>query len=84
MDPAVSVNVLHGVRRESDPASFEKLVEQVRRDTSVWELAELYDAQNVIDPRETRDYLVRTLKVQRMRLRNGVGEHLLRSWPTTC
>ncbi len=84
MDPAVSVNVLHGVRREDDPEAFEKLVDQVRRDTSVWELAELYDAQNVIDPRETRDYLIRSLSVHSMRLRNGIGEHLLRIWPTSA
>ena len=83
MDPAVSVNVLHGVKREDDPARFKELVEEVQRDTSAWALAELYEAQTVIDPRETRDYLIRTLDVHRLRLKNGVGEHLLRNWPTS-
>jgi len=68
MDPAVSVNVLHGVRQEDDPARFKQLVAE---------------AQNVIDPRDTREYLIRTLEVHRMRLKHGVGEHRLANWPTS-
>ena len=83
MDPAVSVNVLHGVKQEDDPERFKQLVAEVQRDTSAWALAELYEAQNVIDPRDTRDYLIRTLDVHRLRLKNGAGEHLLRNWPTS-
>ncbi len=83
MDPAVSVNVLYGVRYQDDPERFAKLKAEVERDTSAWGLAELYEAQTVIDPRETREYLVRTLQVHRMRMKNGVGEHLLRNWPTS-
>jgi acetyl-CoA carboxylase carboxyltransferase component len=83
MDPAVSVNVLHGVRQDDDPDRFKQLVAEVQRDTSAWALAELYEAQNVIDPRDTRDYLIRTLDVHRLRLKNGAGEHLLRNWPTS-
>jgi len=83
MDPAVSVNVLYGVRYQDDPKRFEELKAEVERDTSAWGLAELYEAQNVIDPRDTRDYLKRTLEVHRLRMRNGVGEHLLRNWPTS-
>jgi acetyl-CoA carboxylase carboxyltransferase component len=83
MDPAVSVNVLYGVRYQDDPERFEKLKAEVERDTSAWGLAELYEAQNVIDPRDTRDYLIRSLAVHRLRLSNGVGEHRLRNWPTS-
>jgi len=83
MDPAVSVNVLYGVKREDDPERFAELIKEVQRDTSPWGLAELYETQAVIDPRETRDYLVRTLEVHRMRMSKGVGQHLLRNWPTS-
>ena len=83
MDPAVSVNVLYGLRREDDPQRFDQLKAEVERDTSAWALAELYQAQNVIDPRDTREYLIRTLEVHRMRMHNGVGEHRLRNWPTS-
>jgi acetyl-CoA carboxylase carboxyltransferase component len=83
MDPAVSVNVLYGVRYQDDPERFEQLKAEVERDTSAWGLAELFEAQAVIDPRETREYLIRTLQVHRLRMKNGVGEHLLRNWPTS-
>jgi len=83
MDPAVSVNVLYGVKFEDDPERFKKLKAEVERDTSAWGLAELYEAQTVLDPRDTREYLIRTLQVHRLRLKNGVGEHLLRNWPTS-
>lgn len=83
MDPAVSVNVLYGVKQEDDPERFKQLVQEVERDTSAWALASLYEAQTVIDPRETRDYLIRMLDVHRLRLKNGVGEHRLRNWPTS-
>ena len=83
MDPAVSVNVLFGVKYEDDPERFNKLKAEVERDTSAWGLAELYEAQTVLDPRDTRDYLIRTLQIHRMRMKKGVGEHLLRNWPTS-
>jgi len=83
MDPAVSVNVLFGVKQEDDPERFAELKAQVERDTSAWGLAELYEAQTVIDPRDTRDYLIRTLEVHRLRMNNGVGRHLLHNWPTS-
>ena len=83
MDAAVSVNVLYGVKQQDDPERFAQLKAEVERDTTAWGLAELYEAQDVIDPRDTRDYLIRTLQVHRMRMKNGVGEHLLRNWPTS-
>jgi acetyl-CoA carboxylase carboxyltransferase component len=83
MDPRVSVNVLYGVREEDDPERFKQLVAEVERDTTPWELARLYEAQHVIDPRDTRDFLVRMLQVHRQRLRNGVGQHRLANWPTS-
>jgi acetyl-CoA carboxylase carboxyltransferase component len=83
MDPAVSVNVLYGVRQQDDPERFATLKAEVERDTSAWGLAELYEAQTVIDPRDTRDYLIRTLQVHRLRMKKGIGDHLLRNWPTS-
>jgi acetyl-CoA carboxylase carboxyltransferase component len=59
MDPAISVNVLFGVKYQDDPERFKALKAEVERDTSAWGLAELYEAQDVIDPRDTRDYLIR-------------------------
>jgi acetyl-CoA carboxylase carboxyltransferase component len=83
MDPRVSVNVLYGVKEQDDPEKFKELVAKVNRDTTPWELARLYEAQHVIDPRDTRDFLIRMLQVHRKRLKNGVGEHKLANWPTS-
>jgi methylmalonyl-CoA decarboxylase subunit alpha len=55
----------------------------VDRDTTPWEMARLYEAQYVIDPRDTRAWLSRVLDVHRMRLGNGVGRHRLANWPTS-
>jgi len=83
MDPRVSVNVLHGLKEQDDPERFRQLVAEVDRDTSPWELARLYAAQHVIDPRDTRDFLVRMIAVHRKRMNNGLSEHKLANWPTS-
>jgi len=83
MDPKLSVNVLHGLKEEDDPERFAALAAEVARDSSAYELAGWYEAQDVIDPRDTRPWLIRMLEVHRSRLTNGVGQHLMRAWPTT-
>ena len=39
---------------------------------------QVYD---VIDPHDTRDWLIRMLEVHRLRMSGGVGQHLMRTWP---
>jgi acetyl-CoA carboxylase carboxyltransferase component len=83
MAPAVGVNVLFGVTEEEDPEKYKKLLGELARDTSAWNLAALYEAQEVIDPRDTRDCLAQLLDVHRSRLGSTVGKHLLATWPTS-
>lgn len=83
MAPAVGASVLFGVKEEDDPVRYRQLVEELSRDTSAWRLASLYETQAVIDPRDTREVLIRALDVHRTRLGSGVGKHLLANWPTT-
>ena len=83
MDPSVGVSVLHGIKREDDPERFDRLREELARDTSAWDLAALYEAQNVIDPRETRRFLVDALRVYGLRASGKPGEHRLCNWPTS-
>ena len=80
MEPRLAVNVLHGIKAEDDPERFEALAAELDRDTEAWDLAGLYEAQYVIDPRETRAHLARLLEVYEGR---QVGEHHLSNWPTT-
>ncbi len=83
MDPELGVNVVYGITKEDDPVEFESKVTELSRDSKAWDLAELYETQDVIDPRETRNWLINMLDIHRQRLTGGVGEHLLRSWPTS-
>jgi acetyl-CoA carboxylase carboxyltransferase component len=81
MDPRYAVNVVFGLTPGSD--EFEPALASMERDSSVWEIASSYAVQSVIPPSETRDYLIRMLEIHRLRLTGGVGQHLLRAWPTS-
>jgi len=81
MDPAVGANVLVGDKAGKD--ARQEVQDAIAQDTSAWGLAELYEAQTVIDPRDTRAYLIRALETHRMRMSGGVGKHLLHNWPTS-
>ena len=81
MDPNFAVSIVYGLN-PGDPG-FEQAVEEMARGDSVWDIASIYSVQSVVLPSETRNYLIRMLEVHRLRLTNGVGEHLMRTWPTT-
>src|SRR5690625_1315670 len=83
MDPHSGVSVVHGINQEDDPEKFNEHLKEMSRDTSAYSLASIYGVQNVIDPRETRDYLKKILTAHEMDLTGGIGEHLLSTWPTT-
>lgn len=83
MDPNVGVNVVYGVKQEDDPERFRQLVEEIRRDSSAYDLAGIFSAVAVIDPRESRQWLARLLEVHQRRLSKGIGKHLMAGWPTT-
>ena len=81
MTPSFAVNIVHGL--EPGDAGYEERLEEMERGNSVYDIAAVYGVQHVILPHETRDYLIRSLDVHAMRLTNGVGQHLMRTWPTT-
>ncbi|MFN9780756.1 MAG: acyl-CoA carboxylase subunit beta [Alphaproteobacteria bacterium] len=81
MDPAVAVNVVHGVKPGEQPEQYGRLLEQVSAGTTAYELAAPFMAQMVIDPNETRDFLAGMLEVLSRRMTNGIGEHRLSAWP---
>ena len=83
MDPVVGVNVVHGLKREDDPERFDQLLEEISQDSSPWSLAALYEAQAVIDPRDTRSYLKQMLAVHCVAPGYGKSQRLLSNWPTS-
>ena len=46
-------------------------------------MATIFSLQNIVKPQETRDYLIRMLDVYRLRKNDGIGEHLMQTWPTS-
>jgi len=83
MDPNAAVNVVYRVRQEDEPERYRELVDKVVQDTTAYDLAASFRAQTVLEPRETRDWLIRMLEVHRRRLDGGIGAHRLSTWPTT-
>lgn len=83
MDPRVGVNVLHGLKREDDPARFDALVAEITNDSSAFALAELFEAQVIIAPNETRPFLISALDIQCSGPGGSIGQHHLANWPTS-
>lgn len=83
MKPDFGAKVVFGVDPEKEPEKFRDAVARMSKGTSPYDMAAIYTAQDVIDPRDTRDWLIRMLEVHRMRMSNGVGQHLMRTWPTS-
>ena len=83
MDPRSAVAIVYGVTEQSDPARFQTLLAEMVKDTSPYDAAATNAVHAVINPVDTRDYLIRFLDVHRMRMSSGVGEHLMRTWPTS-
>jgi acetyl-CoA carboxylase carboxyltransferase component len=83
MKPDFGAKVVFGVDPEAEPEKFREAVARMSKGTSPYDMAAIYTAQDVIDPRDTRDWLIRMLEVHRMRMSDGVGQHLMRTWPTS-
>jgi acetyl-CoA carboxylase carboxyltransferase component len=81
MSPDFATKIVHGVGH-GEPG-FEEALADIRKGADVWGLAAVYAAQSVIKPQDTRDYLIRMLDVYKLRMTKGVGQHLMRSWPTS-
>ena len=81
MDPAFATSIVHGLN--PGDAGYDAAFAAMERGSTVWDIASMYAVQSVVPPADTRSYLIRMLEVHSMRLSGGVGEHLMRTWPTT-
>jgi acetyl-CoA carboxylase carboxyltransferase component len=83
MDPRTAVLVVHGVKEEDDPERFRALLADMARNGSAYDMAAVFGVKEVLDPRETREYLKEMLDTHTLRLSGGVGQHRLANWPTS-
>ncbi len=81
MDPNFAVRIVHN--HAPDSPEFKSALQEMERDNSVYGIADIFSIQDVIRPDETRDHLIRLLDVHQLRRTSGVGEHLMRAWPTS-
>ncbi len=83
MAPDYAVKIVYGTDAEKDPEKYAAERAEMARSTSPFDAAANFSIQSVIDPREIRDYLIRSLEFHRLRLSGGIGQHLMRTWPTS-
>ena len=85
VDPEIAANVVYGGKpsaadRQSD--EWLALKKQLVDDASPYGAAGKHLIHDVIDPRETRDYITRALEISFNARRKGISEHKLANWPT--
>lgn len=83
MDPRSAVGVVYGVDPDANPEEYQARYEEMARDTAAYDIARVYGVHDVIDPVDTRDFVLHALSANYRRRTNGVGEHLLSNWPTS-
>lgn len=83
MDPRHAVTIVHGITEQDDPQRYQVLLAEMTRDTSAYDAAAAATVHYVINPVDTRATLIRLLDVHRLRMVGGVGQHLMRTWPTS-
>ena len=76
-----SISRAGDVKPGEDPHRYDELVKEVSAGTTAYELAAPFMAQMVIDPNDTRRFLIDMLEVLSRRMTNGVGQHRLADWP---
>lgn len=81
MDPVFATSIVHNLNAGDE--GFEEALGQIQQDLEIWDMATIFSAHDVITPQETRSYLIRMLDIQTRRRSGGVGQHLMRAWPTS-
>lgn len=82
MDPYYATEVVTWGKDASEDEK-QAIRAKMQRENSAFDLAEIYAAQAVIRPQETRRYLATQLEIHEMRMSGGKGRHLMAAWPTT-
>ena len=83
--PEIAANVVFAGKIENTPdlaAQKEQFIQQMMKDSAPYPAAGMHYLHDVIDPRETRNYILRALEICRDRRTGGVGQHRLANWPT--
>jgi acetyl-CoA carboxylase carboxyltransferase component len=83
--PEIAANVVFGGKLQESPelaVKKDQFIQQMIKDSAPYPAAGMHYLHDVIDPRQTRNYILRALEICRDRRTHGVGEHRLANWPT--
>lgn len=78
MDPLIAADVVYG---KLSAEERKPLIEKMMADTSPYPAAGSYWLQDIINPYDTRDYLINVLNIIRDSADKGIGRHRLANWP---
>jgi acetyl-CoA carboxylase carboxyltransferase component len=81
--PEIAVNIVHGIGKEDDTERYNELLEEISRQTEPWDAAGIFGLTDVIEPKDTRLFLAKMLKLYVEDSRCGIGQHLMHNWPTS-
>ncbi|HHO76015.1 MAG TPA: carboxyl transferase [Deltaproteobacteria bacterium] len=79
LDPETAADIVFG---ELSDEERHNLTQEMLKDTSMYPLAQEFFIHDVIDPRQTREFLCTTLRFLHNSKTGGIGRHLLANWPT--
>ena len=82
IDPEVAANVVFGGKLEPGDPQWEETVERMRIDASPYGPAGVHALQDVIDPRDTREHIIRNLEICQDYRSGAISGHKLANWPT--
>jgi methylmalonyl-CoA decarboxylase subunit alpha len=85
VDPEIAANVVFGGKVEDSidrRGQMKNLVEKMVEDSSPYAAAGLHYLHDVIDPRQTRDFIIEALEICQDSRTKGMSQHKLASWPT--
>ncbi|MBU2549354.1 MAG: carboxyl transferase [Proteobacteria bacterium] len=81
VDPEIAAQVVYG-GKGLDEEQLKAKTREMIENASPYGAAGRHYIQDVIDPRETRDYIAHALKISQGSRSRGIGRHELANWPT--
>ncbi|UCE53666.1 MAG: carboxyl transferase [Desulfobacterales bacterium] len=85
VDPSIAANVVYGGKASASDKNSEEwqsLLQKMVDDASPYGAAGKHYIHDVIDPRETRNYIIEALDICHNSRTKGISEHKLANWPT--
>jgi len=77
------MSVVHNLKKDENPQEYERLIGDMTKDSEPWGAAGVFGVNEIIDPTDTRRFLIQMLELHQDRKTGGIGQHLVHNWPTT-